>query len=167
MFARTDAAFEACVNHLSEIRGDGTPIENLLVQQLLVLLCADIQKTIYQAVENRTAPIVDSRIRSFSSFAAKRIVRSVKKNELAGFLGAFGSDLKTTFNTYFSEADFTRYDAAVDQRHDIAHSTLNKQLTIGDFGQVLTLAKKIIGCCVDLITNDGKSLQNVHEAAKI
>lgn len=167
MFARTDAAFEECVAHLSAVHGDGTPIENLLVQQLLILLCADIQKAIYQAVENRTASIADSRVRGFSSYAAKRILRSVKKQELAAFLGAFGSDLKTVFNAHFSEADFTRYDAAVDQRHDIAHSTINKQLTIGDFGQILDLAEKIVGCCADLITNDEKSLQKGDEVAKI
>lgn len=166
MFARTDAAYEECRDHLSAIQGEGTAIENLLVQQLLILLCADIQKTIYQAVEARTASIADARIRSFSSYASRRVLRSVKKKELAGFLGAFGSDLKGAFNSQFSEAAFTRYDAAVDQRHEIAHSAPSKQLTLRDFGKVLTLTRNIIGCCVDLISNDGKSLQNFQEPSE-
>jgi hypothetical protein len=96
---RTHAAMEDCEKHLQASGAGGTEIEAYLTQYLVVILCADIQQEIYRLSEERAALISDAGISSFISVTSRKLLRSIKKGEIVGYVAMFGTDCKDKLNS--------------------------------------------------------------------
>lgn len=118
---RTTTIIADCESVVSNPDLMGSPIESYLVQHALIVLCAEIQQEVYEIVRNRAAYANDQQLTNFTSNTAKRVLRSVEKSELAGFVGHFGKEEKDRFNQLVDDTEVTKYNNAVSNRHDVAH----------------------------------------------
>ncbi len=81
---------------------------------------------------------------NFTIYSSKKILRSVKKSELAGFVGGFGSEAKQFLNDNVDERDVSIYNNAVDNRHNVAHGP-GSRTTFRELEEAIEIAKKLIG----------------------
>ncbi|WP_345860623.1 HEPN domain-containing protein [Shewanella algae] len=151
LLLKTQLAFDNCKAHLDESSAWNTEIESYLTQHVLVIMCADIQQEIYRVVEKRVELAADTGLRSFSAAACKRVLRSVGKSELAGFVGHFGADAKDHLNQQIDDATVTIYNNAVSNRHDVAHSS-GSNITFRELESAITAAKALITAVSDSIS---------------
>lgn len=109
-----------------------------------MIMCAEIQQDIYKVVENRANLSGDPMLTNFTIYSSKKILRSVKKSELAGFVGGFGSEAKQFLNDNVDERDVSIYNNAVDNRHNVAHGP-GSRTTFRELEEAIEIAKKLIG----------------------
>ena len=121
LIRRTRAALGDCEKHLESTKAFGTEIESYLTQHLLVVFCAEIQQELYSIIDERANEIEDRGVRQFVSLSGRRVLRSVRKDEIASFLELWGTEVKDGFNSILDDKDVTIYNNAVQNRHDIAH----------------------------------------------
>ena len=140
---RTTAIIEDCEVVVSSPEVNGSPIESYLVQHALVVLCAEIQQEIYEIVRVRAAQADDQQLANFVSNAAQRVLRSVGKSELAGFVGHFGREEQARFNQLVNDAEVTKYNNAVNNRHDVAHRS-GVQVTFSELKDAVSAASNIL-----------------------
>lgn len=140
---RTHAIIDSCEQHLADSGSNGTEIESYLTQHALVVLCADIQNEVLEIIDERVAKCEDVRIQSYVSASSRVILRSVQKDELAGYVKRYGSDIKDQFNDLLDDADVSRYNNAVHGRHGVAHGA-GAQITFGELKEAVISAEKIL-----------------------
>lgn len=140
---RTRAVINDCEKHLESTGAFGSEIEFYLAQHILVILCADVQQEIYQIAESRAVIAGDNELVNYVISSGRRILRSVQKDEIASFIGLFGSQAKDKLNSLVNERDVTLYNNAVRSRHDVAHK-LGAQITIGDLKNTATAATRLL-----------------------
>lgn len=144
---RTDVVVEECEEFLRDNSQLGSPIESYLVQHALVVLCADVQQEIYKIISTRVDVSTDIGLNLFVSKASKKILRSVEKSELAGFIAHFGDHEKQKFNALVDDRDATIYNSAVKNRHNVAH-TAGVQISFAELKEAISAAKRILACFV-------------------
>ena len=140
---RTNAAIEDCERHLATSGATGTEIESYLTQHILVLLCADMQQEIYQIAEERSRTANDTGLANYVSMSCRRILRSVRKDEIAVFVGMFGMDAKDRLNELVEDSEVTLYNNAVSNRHDVAHRS-GAQITFRELKNTAIVAEKLL-----------------------
>jgi hypothetical protein len=140
---RTHAAVDDCEKHLQATGAVGTEIESYLTQYLVVVLCADIQQEIYRLSEERAAALSDAGISSFVSATSRKLLRSIKKGEVVGYLAMFGTDCKDKLNSQLTEPEVSMYNNAVGDRHDVAHKQ-GASISFGDLKNAVLVAEKLI-----------------------
>lgn len=140
---RTNAAIEDCERHLEDSAATGTEIESYLTQHILVLLCADMQQEIYQIAEERSRTANDVDLVSYVSLSCRRILRSVRKDEIATFVGMFGVEAKARLNELVEDSEVALYNNAVSNRHDIAHRS-GAQITFRELKATAIVAEKLL-----------------------
>ncbi len=140
---RTHAAVEDCEKHLTASNAFGTEIESFLTQYLLVILCSDVQQEMYKLSEERAAVASDGGVSAFVSSAARRILRSVCKGDIAKYVAMFGNDCKDKLNSQLSDAEVTVYNNAVDDRHDVAHKN-GALISFGELKNAVLVAEKLL-----------------------
>jgi hypothetical protein len=143
LLLRTNAALEDCERHLVAVSAVGTEIESYLTQYLLVILCAEVQQELYSLAESRAATAKDEALTSFIALSSRKVLRSVKKSEIAGFLEMFGSGCKEKFNGKIDEPSVVVYDNAVANRHDVAHKN-GSQVTFKELKDAVLMAEKLL-----------------------
>ncbi len=143
LLLRTKSAVEDCERHLTSSAAFGTEIEAYLTQYLLVVLCADIQQEIYRISEARALVVKDEAISAYVAAAARRVLRSVGKDEIAKYVGMFGPNHKTKLNSLINDADVTTFNNAVSNRHDVAHKH-GTQITFRELKGAVSAAQKIL-----------------------
>jgi hypothetical protein len=151
LLLRTKSAVNDCEKHLSATGCQGTEIESYLTQYLLVVLCADIQQEIYKLTEARAALAADEVIQSYVGTSSRRVLRSVRKEDLSKFVALFGTARKDRLNTSLEDADVTIFNNAVGNRHDVAHNS-GSQITFHEFKAALGASEKILGAIQLAIT---------------
>lgn len=151
---RTSTVIEDCEAIVTNSEVMGSPIESYLVQHALVVLCAEMQQEIYKIVRHRAAQANDKQIANFVCNAAQRVLRSVGKSELAGFMGCFGQDEKEKFNQFMEDATVTKYNNAVNNRHDVAHSS-GVQVTFPELKEAVAAASGILQAMEDSLKKAG------------
>lgn len=140
---RTIAVFDDCIRHIDSTKAEGSAVEAYLTQHLLVILCADIEIALHKLVEQRAQLSGDNKIAAYCLTAAKKVVRSVKKSDLADLLGSFDDSCRTAFNTNVDERDATSYGNVVTARHRVAHSS-GAQMTLREFKAALAAAQNVL-----------------------
>lgn len=151
LLLRTQLAFDNCKNHLDESNAWNTEIESYLTQHVLVIMCADVQQEIYKVVEKRVDLADDSAIKNFAVASCKRVLRSVGKSEIAGFVGHFGADAKSYLNNQVEDEIVTNYNNAVTNRHDIAHSS-GSNITFRELETAIEAARALIQAVSEAIS---------------
>lgn len=134
---------EACEYHLDNTASSGSEIESYLTQHILVILCAEMQQEIYNFVEFMAKSISDNKVQSFINSSSRRVLRSVKKEEIASFMGLFGKDIKDRFNSQIEEKIVTDYNNAVINRHNVAHKQ-GAQVSLNDLKKAIAAALSIL-----------------------
>lgn len=153
LLLRTKSAVKDCENHLTTSAGFGTEIESYLTQYLLIVLCADIQQEIYRLTETRASIVKDDAIAAYVATTARRVLRSVGKEDIAKFVGLFGPALKTKLNSLIDDADITIFNNAVNNRHDVAHKQ-GSQITFRELKNAVAVAQKILKAVEHSLEND-------------
>lgn len=156
LLLRTKSAVEDCEKHLTSSAGFGTEIESYLTQYLLIVLCADIQQEIYRLSEARASIVKDDAISAYVAATARRVLRSVGKDEIAKFVGMFGPALKLKLNNLIDDTDVTIFNNAVNNRHDIAHKQ-GTQITFRELKSAVMVAQKILKAVERSLEHDGIS----------
>jgi hypothetical protein len=142
-FIRTQTALNDCEQHLRDSGAVGSPIEAYLTEYLLILLCADMQEAIYNVIEEWAEKSGNPSLKEFVAASSRKVLRSVKKGEIAGFVGLFGSTHKERFNSALNDREVTIYNNAVESRHDVAHRT-GATVTFSEMKEALSAARKIL-----------------------
>ena len=140
---RTKAATEDCERHLNASGASGTEIESYLTQHILVILCAEMQQEIYRIAEVRAETSKDEDLVRYVSSSGRRILRSIKKDEIATFIGMFGVEAKDRLNALVNDADVTIYNNAVSNRHDVAHKH-GTQITFTELKDATWVAERLL-----------------------
>jgi hypothetical protein len=143
LLIRTNAAVEDCEKHLQATSAVGTEIESYLTQYLVVILCADVQQEIYRLSEERAALLADTGISAFVSAGSRKLLRSIKKGEIVGYIAMFGAECKDKLNSQLTEPEVSMYNNAVGDRHDVAHR-LGASISFGDLKSAVVVAEKIL-----------------------
>jgi hypothetical protein len=143
MLIRTSALVEDCKNHLVESDASGTEIESYLTQFILIVLCADIQQTLYSIVETHATKSNDKKFANFANASKERLLRSVGKGDVAKFAGLFGAATESIFNENLDEKEISAYGAAVNNRHDVAHKS-GVNVTFKEVTNALKIAIKML-----------------------
>ena len=122
---RLDETLEKCHEHLSITSTYGTEIESLMTYSVLVLMCAEFEKTIEDILREKCASVADPSISAFFQSCVTAVFRSVGSSELAGLLNRFGPVYKASFTRSANENPIpvTFYNNIVVNRHRVAHST--------------------------------------------
>ncbi|TKJ73660.1 hypothetical protein PspCFBP13508_05950 [Pseudomonas sp. CFBP13508] len=150
MLLRTKAALDECEAHLSATDSWNSEIESYLTQHVLIVLCADIQQSIYQILESRLDGAGDIELKNFAIATGKRCLRSVGKNEVSGFLGFFSTEAKNYLNTHIADETVSLYSNAINSRHDVAHSVGTK-ITFMELQKVLEASVEFLCVVKDAI----------------
>lgn len=140
---RTRLALDNCRSHLLESDGEAAEIEAYLAQHILVIMCAEVQQELYIALEVRLGQSTDRNITNFAMAAGKKILRSIGKSEVVGFVSNFGSAAKDYMNENLSDREVTLYNNAVSNRHDVAHNS-GSNITFRELDDILIAAIKFI-----------------------
>lgn len=141
--ARIKNIIDDCERHLKASGAENSEISSYLTQHGLVVLCADIQQEIYRIFENRAAQVDDAEIFNFVSNAGRRVLRSVRKDDISKTVAMFGPHVKSMLNASVDDSDVTIYNNAVNDRHDVAHRN-GAQLTFQELKGAVIVAEKIL-----------------------
>jgi len=140
---RTKSIYDACSLHIKESGASDTEIESYLTQHILVAMCADIQQEIYSILENRLSHTQDREVREFAFATGKKILRSIGKKEVSGFISNFGPRAKQVLDANLDDKEVTLYSNAVKNRHDIAHNN-GSNITFKELGDIIDAAVNFI-----------------------
>jgi hypothetical protein len=121
----------------------GTEIESYLTQHVLVILCADIQQSIYEICEQRAEILNDQAMKNYVSSTARRVLRSVGKSDIATFVGMFGAQAKNKFNALLDDSEVSIFNNAVSYRHDVAHKQ-GAQISFRELQDGVSAADKVL-----------------------
>lgn len=143
LLLRTKSAMTDCEKHLESSDGFGTEIESYLTQYLLIVLCAGIQQEIYKLSEERASVANDAALSAYVSASARRVLRSVGKEDIAKYVGMFGAGTKAKLNSLINDSDVAVFNNAVNNRHEVAHKQ-GAQLTFRELKDAVVVAEKIL-----------------------
>lgn len=151
LLLRTQLAFDNCQEHLEESKAWGTEIESYLTQHVLVIMCAEIQQELYSVLEARAAKTGDESLKNYAVATGKRVLRSIGKSEVAGFVGYFGGHAKDYLNAHVNDEEVTKYNNAVSGRHDVAHKS-GANITFRELGDAMKAARNVIAIVSESIS---------------
>ena len=143
ILTRTRAAYADCAEHLHATASLGSPIESYLTQHLLVLLCAEVQSKLYDVVEERSKLLADRSAQNYINDSVRRILRSVRKSDIANLLGMFDVRCRNALNETVDDTEVTMYNNAVGTRHDIAHR-VGTQVSFREFPDAMHCAERLL-----------------------
>ena len=144
---RTQLSLDNCREHLDKTNSWDTEIESYLTQYVLVIMCSEIQQEIYKVLEYRASKTGDVALKNYAISTCKRVLRSIKKSEVTGFVGYFGETAKEYLNKNINDKDIAIYDNAVSMRNAVAHQS-GTNITFRELEGAMEVAKKFI-CVVD------------------
>ena len=153
LLIHTQTVFDDCKLHLNDSRAEGTAIESYLTQHLVVIMCADIQQELHKILERRASRTGDIALQHYAVATCKKVLRSIGKNEIAGFAGYFGSEAKEYLNNHLTEQEISIYNNAVKARHNVAHNN-GASITFQELDKAIVVAKKLITTLSDAISLD-------------
>lgn len=120
---RVDMTIEVCQEHLNSTSSYGSEIEKFLTQQLLVIICAEIEKAIEAMIIARARDRCSDDFQTFIQSCLNATFRSVGSSEIAGLLKRFGTARKQRFLELVDERAKNAYDSIVVNRHNTAHGS--------------------------------------------
>lgn len=125
MFTKTSLAIADSEKLITENDLRGQTVEYYLAQYIMVCLNAEIQTTIFMKLKEISESLPAKSLNEYINNASGRLIRSFNKKELSGFLGSFGKEYKTHFNSLLAgkERDVTLYGELVDARHNVTHGS--------------------------------------------
>ena len=152
---RVDAALEDCEHHLETTNSYGTEIEAILTVYVSAVIYAAFEAEVRRTVAARVAAAAeDTHVGNFATFAAVRLVRSIKIGELAGAAGWFHADCKARFHEVLDGEAHAAWDNIVNNRHGVAHeddSPVVSNMTWRELKEAYSKALKVLDCLSESI----------------
>jgi hypothetical protein len=102
-----------------------------------------MQQALYRIADQRAQRSSDPALHEFVSAASARILRSVRKDEIATFVGLFGASYKSRFNSSLDDRDVTVYNNAASERHNVAHRQ-GSTIAFMELRDAIAAARKIL-----------------------
>jgi hypothetical protein len=152
------------MEHLNESQAWSTQVESYLTQYILVILCADVQQSVYLLLEGRisASSSTDAGLKSFAYSMGVRCLRSFVKGDLSNFLALFGHEVRNNFNDALDDRTVTIYNNALKNRHEVAHSS-GSTITFRELAEIYEAAVRVLGAIDDsLKLIDSPSSQHVE-----
>lgn len=156
MLLRTLSAIEECTNHLNESQAWTTQVESYLTQYILVILCADVQQSVYALLDERISASSsdDIGLKGFAYSMGVRCLRSFGKGDLTRFLSLFGKDISNAFTNSLEDRTVTIYNNAVANRHEVAHNS-GSTITFRELADIYAAAVSVL----EAMRNSLKSIE--------
>lgn len=120
---RVEMTIEVCQRHLHSTRSYGSQIEDFLTQHLLIIIYAEIEKTIKEMIIAQDRDRCSDDFQTFIQSCLNVTFRGMQSSEIAGLLKRFGTARKERFRELVDERAETDYNRIVGSRHDIAHGS--------------------------------------------
>lgn len=120
---RVEMTIEVCQEHLNSTSSYDSEIESFLTQQLLVIICAEIEKAIKAMIIAQARDRCSDDFQAFIKSCLDATFRSMKSSEIAGLLKRFGTARKQRFLELMDESAKNAYDSIVVNRHNTAHGS--------------------------------------------
>ena len=133
---RVDDALNLCEEHLYPADTMDREVENLLVQSLLILICAEFEKKFQDLVLERCSSVSDGAVKEYIQSYTRTILRSLRLDAISDLLRRFGTLQRETFKKLRDEnrkAD-AMYSNIVINRNAVAHGK-GSSVTFGDLKQ--------------------------------
>mgnify|MGYP001021880516 CR=1 FL=1 len=92
--------------------------------------------------------------------AGGKLLRSVEKGEIAGFVSLFDKDVKERLKNQVSDRDVNAYNMVIKARHKVAHGP-GAQVTFGDLTDAVDCAKKMLACIRDWMPGQAVIVRSV------
>lgn len=145
MLLRTRAAIDECTCHLNDSQAWSTQVESYLTQYILVILCADVQQSVYLLLDGRISASSSSDVglKAFAYSMGVRCLRSFGKSDLSKFLALFGQEVKNSFNGALDDRTVTVYNNAVANRHEVAHNS-GSTITFRELSEIFAASVKVL-----------------------
>jgi hypothetical protein len=141
-FSRIESAIGHCKAHLQRAEGSYPELESLLAGHLVVLISAEFELRVMALVEARAARVRDEHIKAFVSYAARKLLRGLKIEQLTGMLRAFHKGCVKRFHDTADNAAKNGYDSIMNNRHAFVHDGICN-VTVGDIEQFFTRAASV------------------------
>jgi hypothetical protein len=128
-----DEAIEISNEHLKITNSFGTEIEAFLVRYILVIICAEFEKSVLDLIVKRVEKTKDTEVTTFVDSIIYKQFRRVRTSEMAGLLGSFNMELKNRFNGEINNTDEqVSFNNIVNNRHNMAHGRSMVQMTFNE-----------------------------------
>lgn len=119
---RVDDSLEQCRRHLNLTSATDPQIEAILTAYVSSVIYASFEAELRLIVAKRAhSSLSDDREARFGAYAAGRLVRSIRINELTGLAGAFHPDCKDAFKDSLQDEQKSAWDSIINNRHGLAH----------------------------------------------
>ena len=141
-----ELTIRVCKKHLDSTSSYGSQIENFLTQQLLIIICAEIEKAIKEMIIAQARDRCSDDFQTFIQSCLNATFRSMKSSEIAGLLNRFGTARKERFRELVDARAITAYDSIVGNRHDTAHgsgSNLTFREAVGSYRVGLSVIESL------------------------
>jgi len=134
-FASVDSLIQRCEQHLDATNTRNTEIESVMVQHLLIRICAEYEKRIVALFHRRCSRTTDLHLRAFAQKSAQYVCQRFDISDITKNLGRFGDDYKKTFHgQVMTGVAHIAWDNIYTNRVAVAHGT-GAQMTFGDLKQ--------------------------------
>ncbi len=136
------------------------------VTEIEAILTAYVSSVVYSAFEAQVRVIVakrgagdgsDTHLASFSAYATRRLVRSIKIGELSGAAAWFHPDCQERFRDAVQDEDKDAWDTIVVNRHGAAHNDEGRvdqvisNLTFADLQALYPKALRVLEAFADCL----------------
>ena len=141
---KTSLAIQICENHIRTHNLEGSEVEFYLTQYLAVVLCGEMHQQILEAIKEKAECANDPAIKIFIPNAGSRLLRSIGKNEISGFLKHFGETVSGKFEGKLNEQQISKYSNTVKDRHSVAHISQGNNVTFRELKESAEIADNIL-----------------------
>jgi len=131
-FASIDYQIKLCKDHLDATKAWTTEVEFVLVQYLLIRICAEWELRLPLMFERRCARSTDPHLREFATGSAKYFSKRFDITDIGKTLKRFGADYHKNFNDAVTSTNaYTAWASIYANRHAVAHLS-GVQMTFAD-----------------------------------
>lgn len=147
---RSDQALHVCQDHAERAKPlhkywDWYQIEAVLVGYVASTIYAELEAKVVEIVADAVRSKESVRVHAFGEYASKRIIRSIKIEQLSGFLGFFDSCCKDHFKASLKPKQTSDWDSLVAIRHGVAHESESQQVSsLNDIAQYYSNAQDVL-----------------------
>lgn len=125
-------------------------ILSYMAQYVVVCFYSEMESRISEILKTRMQTADDPKLTQFLQNCSSRVIRTIRKNEIAEVLKFFGNDIVQEFDGIISESEITFYSNAINGRHSVAHGG-GATVTIQDMEKAVDAGDKILDAFSEVI----------------
>jgi hypothetical protein len=159
-FASIDYQIKVCKDHLDATNTWTTEAEFVLVQFLLIRICAEWELRMPAMFERRCARNIDAHLKEFATGSVKYFARRFDITDIGKTLKRFGGNYHKDFNDAVTATNaYTAWASVYANRHAVAHLG-GVQMTFSD---LMTAYQDALQVFDDLVTTLGLTADEIKD----